>query len=97
MDGSMLCRNPLHALAGAARFLLEECRPNSTMFDDVTTIVSSATQMSNLITALVDWTGVSSASSEAKLTAVGLPAICSAQVITVVRCQCVEFPHVIHP
>ena len=53
-------RNPLHALAGSARFVVEDCSPSDAMYDDMLTILSCATQMSNLISAMVDWTGVNS-------------------------------------
>ena len=72
-----ICRNPLHAVAGAARFLMEDCSPTSRMYEDVSTIASCATQMSNLITALVDWTGVNSSAGEATLTAVDVLSLCT--------------------
>jgi hypothetical protein len=53
-------RNPLHALAGCARFIMETCEPDDENYEDMCTILSSASQMSNLITAMVDWTGVNS-------------------------------------
>ena len=56
---------------------MEDCSPTSRMYEDVSTIVSCATQMSNLITALVDWTGVNSSAGEATLTAVDVLSVCT--------------------
>ena len=57
-------RNPLHAVAGCARFILEQCSPDDDIYDDVCVILSGTTQMSNLITSLVEWTNVNSEKAE---------------------------------
>ncbi len=61
------CRNPLHAVAGCARFALEALNPNDEtgMYEDLSTIVSSAIQMSNIITSIVEWTSAASAACDA--------------------------------
>ncbi len=40
---------------------MDTCQPNDSIYEDVATILSGAQQMSNLITAMVDWTAVNSA------------------------------------
>ena len=57
-------RNPLHAVAGCARFILEQCSPDDDIYDDVCVILSGTTQMSNLITSIVEWTNVNSEKAE---------------------------------
>ena len=54
-----LIRNPLHAVAGCAQFLLESTGTESASFEDVATIVSSTAQMSRLIADIMDWSKVS--------------------------------------
>ena len=57
--------------------MMEACSPSDAVYDDVSTILSSANQMSNLITALVDWTGVNSASAESNAEPVNIAAVCA--------------------
>ncbi len=57
-------RNPLHALAGSARFIKEGSRPGDEVFEDACIVLSNATSMSNLITAIVDWTSATSDASD---------------------------------
>lgn len=57
----MMCddRNPLHALTGAVGFIREQVRNGDSIFEDVVTIKSCATQMSRLIDDIMDWSKVS--------------------------------------
>ena len=43
---------------------METCQPSDPNFEDVTTILSCATQMSNLISAMVGWVGVNSSGAD---------------------------------
>ena len=52
-------RNPLHAVAGSARFLLEKSTPGDALYEDIVTILSGASQMSRLISDIMDWSKVS--------------------------------------
>ena len=70
--GVAVNRNPLHAVAGSARFILERCEPGDDMYDDVTTILSGTREMSNLITSLMDWTNVNSEKAEVTTTSIAL-------------------------
>ena len=72
--------------------MMEACSPSDAVYDDVSTILSSANQMSNLITALVDWTGVNSASAESNAEPVDIAAVCADAVrsrvgVTALRAQ----------
>ena len=85
----------MHAVAGAARFLMEECTPSSRLYEDVSTILTGAAEMSNLITALVDWTGINSSAGDATLTVVDVQDICTSVVRrgSVYICELGRPPH----
>ena len=55
-----LRRNPLHAITGCANFLLEHVSEHDASYEDVSTILSSAGQMSRLLSDIMDWSKVSS-------------------------------------
>jgi hypothetical protein len=57
-------RNPLHALAGSARFIQEASRPGDEVYEDACIVLDNATSMSNLITAIADWTSATSDTSD---------------------------------
>ncbi len=57
-------RNPLHALAGSARFIKEASNLGDEVYEDACIVLSNATTMSNLITAIVDWTSATSDASD---------------------------------
>jgi signal transduction histidine kinase len=57
-------RNPLHALAGSAGFIKEASRRGDEIYEDACIVLSNATSMSNLITAIVDWTSATSDASD---------------------------------
>jgi hypothetical protein len=52
------CRNPLHAVAGSARFILDGLTPNDAIYEDMLTIVNGCLQMTGLISNVVEWTSV---------------------------------------
>jgi signal transduction histidine kinase len=68
-------RNPLHAVAGCARFLLERSSPGDAVYEDVTTILSGASQMSRLITDIMDWSKVSAGKVDLVLEAAYVPSL----------------------
>jgi hypothetical protein len=53
------CRNPLHALTDSANFIMESCKPDDAIYEDVSIIVSGALQMSRLLVSIMDWTKIS--------------------------------------
>ena len=53
------CRNPLHALTDSANFIMESCKPDDAIYEDVSIIVSGALQMSRLLVSIMDWSKVS--------------------------------------
>jgi hypothetical protein len=60
------CRNPLHALTDSANFIMESCKPDDAIYEDVSIIVSGALQMSRLLVSIMDWTKVSVGQLELK-------------------------------
>jgi hypothetical protein len=70
------CRNPLHALAGSARFIKEGTERGSEIFEDACIVLENATSMSNLLTAIVDWTSATSDASEPTLVATDVLDMC---------------------
>ena len=69
-------RNPLHALAGSARFIKEASERGSEIFEDACTVLDNATAMSNLLTAIVDWTSATSDASEPTLAPTDVLGLC---------------------
>ncbi len=58
----MVCecfRNPLHALTDSANFIMESCKADDDIYEDVSIIVSGALQMSRLLVSIMDWSKVS--------------------------------------
>ncbi len=56
---SFSCRNPLHALTDSANYIMESCKPDDAIQEDVSIILSGAMQMSRLLVSIMDWTKVS--------------------------------------
>jgi hypothetical protein len=52
-------RNPLHALTDSANFIMETCKPEDEIYEDVSIIVSGALQMSRMLVSIMDWAKVS--------------------------------------
>ncbi len=67
--------NPLHAVAGSARFLLEKTSPGDSLYEDVVTILSGASQMSRLISDIMDWSKVSAGKIDLVLEATYFPSL----------------------
>jgi hypothetical protein len=69
-------RNPLHALAGSARFIKEGSERGSEIYEDACIVLDNATSMSNLLTAIVDWTSATSDASEPVLVSTDVLDMC---------------------
>jgi hypothetical protein len=75
-------RNPLHALAGSARFIKEGNERGSEIYEDACIVLDNATSMSNLLTAIVDWTSATSDTSEPVLVSTDVLDMCRRTVRT---------------
>jgi hypothetical protein len=79
---SLRHRNPLHALAGSARFIKEGSERGSDIYEDACIVLDNATSMSNLLTAIVDWTSATSDTSEPVLVSTDVLDMCRRTVRT---------------
>ena len=89
-SGRLLCmlsaaRNPLHALAGSARFIKEASRQGDEVYEDACIVLDNATSMSNLITAIADWTSATSDTSDAVFVPTDVMELCRKAVWSGVR------------
>ena len=63
-------------MAGSARFIKESATKGSEIFEDACIVLDNATSMSNLLTAIVDWTSATSDTSEPTLVATDVLDLC---------------------
>ncbi len=73
-------RNPLHVLAGCARFIKDTCHRGDAIYEDVCTVLENATAMSNLLSAIVEWTSAVAEDSEPLLEPTNVVDLCKREV-----------------